>query len=65
MELREKLCRCAEILDDEIRATVFDGPFAIDLDGEKAREVLRMLKKGWGPRDALRQTGAKIRRVAA
>lgn len=65
MELKEKLRRCAEVLDDGIGATVFDGPFAIDLDGEQAREALRMLKRGWGAADALRRSGAKIRRVSA
>lgn len=65
MDLSDKLRRCAEVLDDGIPVTVFDGPFAIELDGEKAREALRMLKYGWGARDALRKTGAKVRRIAA
>lgn len=65
MELKEKLRRCAEVLDDGIGATVFDGPFAIELDGEQAREAARLLKRGWGPRDALLRSGAKVRRVAA
>lgn len=67
MKLVEKLRRCAEVLDqaDDVEVTVYDGPFAVTLDGEKAREAVRMLKKGWGAAEALRASGAKVRRLSA
>lgn len=65
MELVEKLRRCAEVLADGVEATVYDGGLAATLDGEKAREAVRMLGKGWDASEALRASGAKVRRLSA
>lgn len=67
MELVEKLRKCAEVLDlaDGVEVTVYDGTFAVTLDGEMAREAVRMLKKGWSAAEALKASGAKVRHLSA
>lgn len=60
MLLQEKIVACAEILDDDVVATIYDSGSEIAISGEEARRAVNMLRRGWRVLQALEAAGVEV-----